>query len=93
MFFELHERLKVVQVLFKQFVWLFARAHHQWNVSTSLIEAFATFILLSYVKVINTSFNIFMPTKVYNVSGQVVGLYAYYDEPLPILVRNFQHCK
>ena len=79
MFFELHKRLKVVQVLFKPFVWLFACANHQWNASTSLIEAFATFILLSYVKVINTSFDILMPTEVYNVSGQVVGLYAYYN--------------
>ena len=83
----------MVQVLFKPFVWLFARANHQWNVSTSLVEAFATFILLCYVKVVNTSFDILMPTEVYNVSGQVVGLHAHYNEPLPILVRNFQHCK
>ena len=42
----------------------------------SLVEAHAIFILPSYVKVIN---DILMPTEIYNVSGQVVGLYAYYN--------------
>ena len=40
----------------KPLTWLLSRSNHQWNASTSLIEAFAIFILLSYVKVINTSF-------------------------------------
>ena len=80
MFFELQKRFKMVGVLFKPLVWLFAHAvNHQWNASTSVTEAFATFILLSYVKVINTSFDILMPTEIYNASGQVVGLYAYYN--------------
>ena len=59
----------VVQLLFKPFVWLTKHLSRQWSASNSLIEAFATFILLSYIKVINTSFDILMPTKLYNVSG------------------------
>ena len=78
MLFKLHVRFKVVQLFFKPIGWLFTHFNHQWNASTSLIEAFATFILLSYVKVINTSFDILMPTQLYNVSGQV-GLYTYYN--------------
>ena len=68
-----------MQLLFKPVVWLSTHLNHQWSASNSLIEAFATFILLSYVKVINTSFDILIPTKLYNVSGQVVGLYVYYN--------------
>ena len=77
--FRLYERFKVTRIFFKPVVWLCTHLNHQWNASTSLIEAFATFILLSYVKVINTSFDILMPTQLYNVSGQVVGLYVYYN--------------
>jgi hypothetical protein len=87
-FLKLHERFKVVRIFFKPLVWLFARLNHQWNASTSLIEAFATFILLSYVKVVNTSFDILMPTQLYNVSGQVVGLYVYYNGSLEYFGRD-----
>ena len=85
MLFKLYERFKVVRTLFKPLVWLFTRFNHQWNTSNSLIKAFATFILLSYVKVINTSFDILMPTQLYNVSGQVVGLYVYYNGSMEYL--------
>ena len=77
--FKFYERFKVARIFFKPVVWLFTHLNHQWNASTSLVEAFATFILLSYVKVINTSFDILMPTQLRNVSGQVVGLYVYYN--------------
>jgi hypothetical protein len=84
----LYERFQVVRVFFKGPVWLFAHVNHQWNTSTSLIEAFASFILLSYVKVINTSFDILMPTQLFNVSGQAVGLYVYYNGSLEYFGRD-----
>ena len=82
MFFKLHERFNVIQLCFKPLVWIVTRFNHQWKASNSLIEAFATFILLSYVKIINTSFDILMPVQVHNVSGQVVGLYTFYNGSL-----------
>ena len=84
----LHERFDVVQSCFKPLVWLCVRFNHQWNASNSLIEAFATFIMLSYVKIINTSFYILMPVQVYNVTGQVVGLYTYYNGSLEYFGRD-----
>ena len=88
MLFKLYERSKVVHFFFKPVVWLFIHFHHQWKASNSLIEAFATFILLSYVKVINTSFDILMPTQLRNVSGQVVGLYSYYNGSMEYFGRE-----
>ena len=82
MVFKLYERFDVVQLYFKPLVWLSARFNHQWKASNSLIEAFATFILLCYVKIINTSFDILMPVQVRNVTGQIVGLYTYYNGSL-----------
>ena len=51
----------------------------QWNVRTSIVEAFATFLLLSYVKFFSVSFDLLVPTTVYQVNGSSVGLYLYYD--------------
>ena len=77
---KLHERCEVVQFLWRPAARLLFRVSQQWeNISNSLIQAFGTFILLSYVKTIYVSFDILMPVKLYNVSGQVVGLYVYYN--------------
>ena len=88
MLFKLHERFDVVQSCFKLLVWLCAHFNHQWKASNSLIEAFATFIMLSYVKIINTSFDILIPVQVRNVTGQVVGLYTYYNGSLEYFGRD-----
>ena len=79
---KLHERFETVQLLWRPAAWLFTRVSKQWRTSNSLIQVFGTFILLSYVKVINTSFDILMPVQLHNVSGQVVGLYVYYNGSL-----------
>ena len=76
---KIHEHFELVRFLWKPVAWLFTRFNDQWRASNSLIEAFATFILLSYVKVINTSFDILMPVQVHNVTGNTVGMYLYYN--------------
>ena len=76
---KLYEMLKLVQFLLKPVVWVLTRFDRRWNTSNSLIEAFATFILLSYVKIVNTSFDILMPVDVHNVSGKTVGQYVFYN--------------
>ena len=54
----------------------------QWDVRTSIVEAFATFLLLSYVKLFSVSSDLLVPTHVYNVKGSPLGLYLYYDATL-----------
>ena len=51
----------------------------QWDVRTSIVEAFATFLLLSYMKLLCVSSDLLIPTQVYNVNGSSLGLYLYYD--------------
>ena len=46
---------------------------------TSIIDAFATFLLLSYVKLLSVSFDLLVPTQVFNATGHKIGLYLYYD--------------
>ena len=51
----------------------------QCDVRTSIVDAFATFLLLSYVKLFNVTANLLIPTHVHYVNGSLVGLYLYYD--------------
>ena len=51
----------------------------QWDFRASIVEAFATFLLLSYVKLLSVSFDLLIPTHVYHVNGSLVGMYLYYD--------------
>ena len=71
---------------FRPIVWLgrpihrcFAQFQRQLNVKTSIIEAFATFLLLSYLKILCVSFDLLVPTQVYDKHGKSLGLYLYYD--------------
>lgn len=65
---------------FRPFVILWRPLHHcfvklkrSWDVTASVINAFATFLLLSYWKIMYTSFNLLLTTTVYTVSGNRAG--------------------
>ncbi len=51
----------------------------QRNPSLTVIGLFATFLLLSYSKLLATSLMLLSPTYLYNVEGEVVDLVYFYD--------------
>jgi hypothetical protein len=57
--------------------WCSARLRHQWNMKHSIIDAFATFLLLSYFKLVNTSGDLLIPTKVHDIHGFLVGYFMH----------------
>ena len=72
---------------FKLIVWLwrpfhryFVRFRRGWNVKTSLIDAFATFLLLSYFKFLSVSMDLLTPIQLFNVRGDTLNKhYLYWD--------------
>ena len=50
----------------------------QWNIHSYLINALSTFIVLSYVKILNVSFEFLMPSHVYNMEKQYVNIHYWY---------------
>ena len=67
-------------------VWLWRPFHKCYirfgrmvNVQSSIVKGFATFLLLSYVKLLNTTSDILLPVRAYNVRQEVVGTYVYFD--------------
>ena len=78
---ELHDRN------FKPLVWAvlpfrrcFRKLLRNWDLRKSVIKAFATFILLSYVKIGGVSTRAFLRTTLYNITGSPTEpLYFYFD--------------
>ena len=76
---ELHGRnCKIVVWLWKPFRRCFIRFQRKY-IQTSLVDAFASFLLLSYVKFLSVSFDFLMPVHVYDVQGESMEPYLYFD--------------
>ena len=77
---KLHDRnFKPVVYLWKPFYCVCVRLRRNWNVRTSLIDAFASCILLSYSKIIDVSLALINPNPVYNRNGTTVYTTLHYD--------------
>ena len=84
---ELHDRN------FKPLVWIvlpfhrcFRKLLRNWDLRKSVIKTFATFILLSYVKIGAVSTRAFQWTTLYNITGSPTEpLYFYYDANIQYL--------
>ena len=64
---------KVLKIMWKPFHSLFSLCKRNWDIRTSLIDAFATFFLLCNVKILNVSFDLLIPihVKQVNSTGQL----------------------
>lgn len=51
----------------------------EWHIHRSLLDAFATFLLLSYVKILNISFDLLIPTTTYDMNGERSFTFLYYS--------------
>ena len=71
--------VKVLLWLWKPFHYCSFRFKREWNIKSSLVDSFATFIILSYIKFLDVSVSLLIPVGVFNVYGQSVGVYLFYD--------------
>lgn len=70
---QLHDRVRVVMLLWKPVYKCIYRFRKEWNIKESLIKAFATFIILSYVKIMNVSIEILTPAHNYrDIHGKTI---------------------
>ena len=62
-----NKNFRVVKILWRPFYALFALFRRNWDIRTSIIDAFATFFFLSNVKFLSASFDLLVPTPVYQL--------------------------
>ena len=77
---KLHDNLAIVVWVWRPFHKCLVQFRKQWNIRSYLVNALATFIVLSYVKILNVSFQFLTSSHVYDIKGQQVNKgYWYYD--------------
>lgn len=66
----LHDRFRLVTLMWIPVYRCMYRFRKEWNIKESLVKSFATFLLLSYVKIMNVSIELLTPAHLYyDVSG------------------------
>ena len=87
---KLHDNFAFVVWLWRPFHKCLALFRKQWNIRSSLVNALATFITLSYIKILNVSFVLLIPSHVYNMEGQGINkVYLYYDGSVEMASREY----
>lgn len=87
----LHERdYKLIVFLWMPFHKCFSCFRSQWSIKTTLVHAFSTFLLLSYVKILSVSFDLLLPSFAVRLPSLHGRTYFYYDSSLFLFdSRNF----
>ena len=81
--------VRVVVCVWRPFHVCFARFRRKWNLKGSVINAFATFLLLSYSKLLTVSYSLLGATELYNNRGERVGpVVLYYDASIEYFSRQ-----
>ena len=77
---ELYGRnIRCVVVIWRLFRSVFHLFRENWDIRTSVIDSFATFFLLSYVKILSVSTDLLVFTAVYELPGNQTHYRIYYD--------------
>ena len=76
---ELHDRqYTAIVIIWKPFRKVLSVFRKSWDIHTSIIDSFATFFLLSYVKVLSVSADLLVPTTIYELGSNKVRFGLYY---------------
>ena len=68
----LHDRYSIVVKIWRPAYRVFSCIRREWNIRGSLIHAFATFMVLSYVKILDVSFSLLIPVQLKDVNGEAI---------------------
>ena len=74
-----YHNCRLVVWLWRPFLRCCIRFQRQWDIRNSLVDAFATFLLLSYVKFLSVSFDILVPTTVWDSRNVKQPTVLYYN--------------
>ena len=88
-FIELHARnCRLVVRIWKPFYACLVKLRNKWYIRTTILDAFATFCLLSYFKLCEVTLDLLLPTSIHDVHNNDVGQFLYYDSSLEYFGRD-----
>jgi hypothetical protein len=66
---ELHSRLSMAERMWSPLYTLLVRVRREWHMRSTIMQAFATFMILSYAKILSTSFDLLRPVHLRTPDG------------------------
>ena len=86
---ELHARnVRIVVILWKPFYCLLILFRRNWDSRTTVIDAYATFFVLSYIKIAYISADLLIPVRVHSLNNDSVTWVLYYDATVDYFGRE-----
>ena len=87
----LHDNYATLAWLWRPFHKCLVLFRKQWTIRSYLIDALATFIILSYVKILAVSFEFLTPSRVYNMENQSIKRrpFWYYDGTIEMTSKAY----
>ena len=80
----LHDRrVKFIVTVWKPFKKVLAIFRKSWDICTSVLDSFATFFLLSYVKILSVTVDLLTPTEIYQLGSNISSFGLYYSPSVP----------
>ena len=87
---KLHDNFAFVVSIWKPFHKFLVLFRKQWNIQSNLVNVFATFIVLSYTKILNVSFEFLTFSHVYDRKGHRINrAYWYYDGTIDMTSKAY----
>ena len=72
-------KIQLIVYLWKPIQYLLSIFQNKWNRNTSVVDAYATFFLLSYMKVLESSMNLLVPAVLQYQSSNLTRTVLFYD--------------
>ena len=86
---ELYDKEVVcIVLLWKPFRRIIRFFHKSWDIRTSVIDSFATFFSLSYIKVLSVTTDLLVPTQIYQLGSNISTFGLYYSPSVAYFGRE-----
>ena len=77
---DLHSKgCRAIVAVWRPFQRCFVRFRRKWDMKLSMIDVFATFLYLTYMRIISVSFDLLVYVQPFNSTGHTLRKYLYYD--------------
>ena len=84
--------VRIIVQIWRPFLKLFSLFKQNWDLEGSIVKSFATFFLLSYLKIISVTFNLLVFTEMFVISNNSKNFIhknaLYYDASVEYSVRE-----
>lgn len=80
--------VRVIVCLWAPLDYILTVFNKDWNRKLSMVNVFATFFLLSYVKLLSVSLTLILPTTLYDIHGSKAATVVYYDASVKYFSRQ-----